>query len=162
MGRWQGKIDNEQRPIVEPKRSGFREVEQIDLAEGWMQMVAGRWRGIGLLEVLEEQHIWGRQVLIVEPGRDRDKLQEHYPGLMVFTPAEFRDVVEHWPENEGVVFLNTNAVNILRTACPNVRLAFGGSLHIVGVVPGKNFCTAAFCFLERHTVRKPDTVVTLP
>lgn len=103
MGRWQGKIDNEQRPIVEPKRSGFREVEQIDLAEGWRQMVAGRWRGIGLLEVLEEQHIWGRQVLIAEPAANRDKLQEHYPGVMIFTPAEFMGAVEHWPENEGVI-----------------------------------------------------------
>ena len=104
MGRWQGKIDNEQLPTAEPRRLGFREVEQINLSEGWRQMVAGRWRGIGLLDVMEGQrHIWGRQVLIVEPGRDRRKLQECYPGVMIFAPAEFMDAVEHWPENEGVV-----------------------------------------------------------
>lgn len=85
-------------------RSGFREVEQIDIADGWRQIVSGRWRGIGLLEVLEEwRHIWGRKVLIAEPGRDRRKLQEHYPGTMIFTPAEFMDAVEHWPENKGVI-----------------------------------------------------------
>ena len=104
MGRWQGKIDNEQRETVEPKRRGFHEVERIDLAEGWRQVVAGKWRGIGLLEVLEGgRHIWGRQVLIAEPGRDRRKLQEHYPGVMIFTPAEFMDAVNGWPENAATI-----------------------------------------------------------
>jgi len=85
-------------------RSGFREVEQIDLADGWRQIVSGRWRGIGLLDVQEGQrHTWGRQVLIVEPGRDRGKLQAHYPGLMIFTPQEFMDAVEHWPENAATI-----------------------------------------------------------
>ena len=83
---------------------GFREVEQIDIATGWRQILAGRWRGVGLLEVLEpQQYTWGKQIIIAELGRDRRKLQEHYPGLMIFTPAEFRDAVEHWPDNEGVI-----------------------------------------------------------
>ena len=104
MGRWQGKIDNEQRPIIEPKRQGFREVEQLDLTEGWRQIVVGQWRGIGLLDVLEEgRRIWGRQVLIVEPERDRRKLKEYYPGVMVFTPAEFMDAVNGWPENAATI-----------------------------------------------------------
>ena len=82
----------------------FREVEQIDLAEGWRQLVAGTWRGIGLLDVQEAfWHIWGRQIILAEPGTDRSKLQAHYPGRMIFTPAEFMDAVEHWPENEGVM-----------------------------------------------------------
>ncbi|NMC31227.1 MAG: hypothetical protein GYA36_02045 [Veillonellaceae bacterium] len=83
---------------------GFREVEQIDLAEGWRQLVAGTWRGIGLLDVQEALWpIWGRQIILVEPGTDRSKLQAHYPGRMIFTPVEFMDAVEHWPENEGVM-----------------------------------------------------------
>ena len=104
MGRWQGKIDNEQRPTVEPKRSGFHEVQQIDIAEGWRLIVADRWRGIGLLDVLEgQQFAWGRQIIVAESECDCRKLQEHYPGLMIFTPAELRDAVEHWPGNEGVI-----------------------------------------------------------
>ena len=87
-----------------PKRQGFREIEQIDLATGWRQIVAGQWRGIGLLDVLEPlRHTWGRRVLIVEPGRDRRKLQEYYPNAMIFAPAEFMDVVEHWPENAATI-----------------------------------------------------------
>ena len=42
-------------------------------------------------------------MLIVEPGRDRRKLQAHYPGLMIFTPQEFMDAVEHWPENTAAI-----------------------------------------------------------
>ena len=86
------------------KPKGFHEVEQIDIAEGWRQIVAGQWRGIGRLDVQEGQrHIWGKQIIIAEPAANRGKLQEHYPGVMIFTPAEFMDAVEHWPENEGVV-----------------------------------------------------------
>ena len=86
------------------KSREFHEVEQIDLAEGWRQIVAGEWKGIGLLDVLEEQRrVWGRQVIIAEPGRERGKLQEHYPGVMIFTPAEFMDAVEHWPENAATI-----------------------------------------------------------
>ena len=104
MGRWQGKVGSEQCSTVEPKRSGFHEVEQINLSEGWRQMVAGHWHGVGLLEVLDGQrHIWGRQIIIAESGRDRRRLQEHYPGLMIFTPAEFMDAVEHWPENAATI-----------------------------------------------------------
>ena len=87
-----------------PRRQGFHSVEEIDLADGWQQIVAGEWRGIGLLELLEGWwHIWGRRVLIVEPGRDRGKLQKYYPNAMIFAPAEFMDVVEHWPENAATI-----------------------------------------------------------
>ena len=87
-----------------PKRQGFHEVEQIDIAEGWRQIVAGQWRGIGRLDVQEGQrHIWGKQIIIAEPAANRGKLQEHYPGVMIFTPAEFMDVVEHWPENAATI-----------------------------------------------------------
>ena len=103
MGRWQGKIGSEQCSTVEPKRQGFHAVEEIDLAEGWRQIRAGEWKGIGLLDVLEEQRQWGRRIIIAEPAANRGKLQAHYPGLMIFTPAEFMDAVEHWPENEGVI-----------------------------------------------------------
>ena len=86
------------------KPKGFHEVEQIDIAEGWRQIVAGQWRGIGRLDVQEGQrHIWGRQIIIVEPAANRGKLQEHYPGVMIFTPAEFMDAVEHWPENAATI-----------------------------------------------------------
>ena len=104
MGRWQGKIGGEQRPTIEPKRQGFHEVEQIDLADGWRQMVAGQWRGIGLLDVLEEQRdAWGRQAIIADPRADRRKLQTHYPGVMIFTPAEFIDAVNGWPDNAATI-----------------------------------------------------------
>ena len=118
MGRWQKKIsgnetesrvcrkpdEHEPTKPTEPKRQGFREVEQIDLAEGWRQIVAGEWKGIGLLDVLEGgQHIWGRQIIIAEHGANRDKLMAHYPGLMIFTPQEFMDAVEHWPENAATI-----------------------------------------------------------
>ena len=88
----------------EPKRQGFLEVEQIGLADGWRQIVAGEWKGVGLLDVLEgQQHTWGRRIIIAEPGRDRGKLQENYPGTMIFEPAEFRDAVEHWPGNAAAI-----------------------------------------------------------
>ena len=86
------------------ERRGFHEVEKVDLIEGWRQIIAGQWRGIGLLDVLEPlRHTWGSQILIAEPGRDRGKLQTHYPGLMIFTPKEFQDAVKHWPDNSGVI-----------------------------------------------------------
>ena len=89
---------------VEPKRRGFHPVESIRLTDGMQDIVAGRWRGIGLLDVLEGYtHIFGRQVLIVEPGKDRHRLREQYAGVMRFEPQEFLDVIESWPESEGIV-----------------------------------------------------------
>ena len=89
---------------AELKRQGFHEVEQIDLAEGWRQIITGQWRGIGLLDVQEPlRHTWGGQILIAKPGANRGKLQAHYPGLMIFTPKEFQDAVKHWPDNSGVI-----------------------------------------------------------
>ena len=108
MGRWLDEpSETPKREVTkptEPKPKGFHEVEQIDIAEGWRQIVAGEWKGIGLLDVLEEQRrVWGRQVIIAEPGRERGKLQEHYPGVMIFTPTEFMDAVEHWPDNAATI-----------------------------------------------------------
>lgn len=87
-----------------PKRQGFYPAEEITLVGGWGQIVAGTWRGVGLLDVLEPlQHTWGRQVIIAESGRDRVRLQACYPGLLIFEPAEFMDAVEHWPDNEALI-----------------------------------------------------------
>ena len=86
------------------KSREFHEVEQIDLAEGWRQIVVGEWKGVGLLDVLEgHQDTWGRRIIIAEPGRDRRKLRQNYPGAMIFTPAEFQDAVEHWPGNAAAI-----------------------------------------------------------
>ena len=107
MGRWLDDSSetpkNEVSKPTEPKRQGFRVVEQIDLAEGWRQIVTGQWKGIGILNVMEDQHIWGRQIIIAEPGANHDKLMAHYPRMMIFTPQEFRDAVEHWPENAATI-----------------------------------------------------------
>ena len=104
VGRWQGKISLEQQAIVEPKRSGFHDVEQIDIAEGWQQMVAGQWQGIGLIDVQDGQRdTWGQQILIADHRADRRKLQAHYPGMMIFTPAEFVDAVNDWPDNAATI-----------------------------------------------------------
>ena len=118
MGRWQKKIsgnENESRVCqksdeheptkpTEPKRQGFREIEQIDLTEGWQQIVTGQWKGIGILSVMEEGwHVWGRQIIIAEPGANRDKLMAYYSGIAIFSPEEFRDAVEHWPENAATI-----------------------------------------------------------
>lgn len=107
MGRWLNSRVNtsetEQTKLTKEKQ-GFHPVEQIDLAEGWRQIVAGQWRGVGLLDVLEPlQHTWGRKIIITEPGRDRGKLQAQYPGLMIFTPEEFQDAVNGWPGNAGEI-----------------------------------------------------------
>jgi len=86
------------------KPEGFRPVEQVDLLTGWQQIVTGTWAGVGLLKTLPEQQVvWGQQVLIVEPGKDRHRLQTAYPETMIFKPAEFLDVVEGWPESEGLI-----------------------------------------------------------
>ena len=104
MGRWQEKVGSEQQSSIEQKPKGFRPVEQIDLATGMRQIIAGAWQGIGLLETLDGYtHIFGRQVVIVADGIDRNRLQAAYPGTMIFDPAEFLDVISDWPETEGVI-----------------------------------------------------------
>ena len=86
------------------KQKGFRPVEQIDLLTGWQQIVAGTWAGMGLVEPLpDQQAIWGLRVLIVAEDINRQRLQAVYQGTMIFTPAEFLDVVERWPESTGLV-----------------------------------------------------------
>lgn len=86
------------------KQKAFRPVEQIDLATGMQDIIAGTWEGIGLLDVMDGQtHIWGKQILIVETGIDRHRLKEQYSGMMIFTPAEFLDVMNDWPGTEGVI-----------------------------------------------------------
>ena len=103
MGRWQEKVGSEQQASIEQKPKGFRPVEQIDLATGIRQIIAGAWTGIGLLETLDgHTHIFGRQVLIVADGIDRHRLREKFPGVMIFTSVEFLDVISDWPETEGV------------------------------------------------------------
>ena len=102
-------IENEQQinemqsqGAIKPK--GFRPVETVSLIDGMQDIIAGRWRGIGLLDVLDGYtHIFGQQVLIVEPGKDRHRLKEQYPATMIFEPAEFLDVIENWPESAGLV-----------------------------------------------------------
>ena len=97
-------IEDEQQAITKPKRPAFREVEQISLADGMQQIIAGTWQGIGLLDTLPEMRaIWGQQVLIVADGIDRHRLQGAYPGTMIFTPAEFLAVIGDWPESESAV-----------------------------------------------------------
>ena len=104
MGRWREKVRSEQLDEVEPKRQFFRPVENIDLVTGWQQITAGQWQGIGLLEPLPEmQAIWGERVLIVEPGRDLSRLRQQFTGTMIFEPKEFLDIIERWPESEGVL-----------------------------------------------------------
>ena len=94
----------EMQPASAIKTKGFHPVEQIDLATGMQQIIAGTWDGIGLLETLDGYtHVFGRQVLIVADGIDRHRLQAAYPGIMIFKPAEFLDVVERWPESTGLV-----------------------------------------------------------
>ena len=93
----------EQKP-AEPKRQGFYPVEEISIAEGWRQIITSEWRGVGLLDVQEPlQYEWGRQILIVEPGRDRGRLQAQYRRTMIFEPAEFQDAVSNWPENAALI-----------------------------------------------------------
>lgn len=96
--------ESEMQSQVAIKPKGFRPVETVSLVEGMQDIIAGRWRGNGLLDVLDEHtHIFGRQVLIVEPGKDRHRLKEEYPSTMMFEPAEFLDVIENWPESAGLV-----------------------------------------------------------
>ena len=86
------------------QKQGYRNIEQIDLATGMRQIIAGAWTGIGLLKTLDgNTHVFGRQVLIVADGIDRHRLQTAYPGTMIFAPAEFLTVVNDWPESESVV-----------------------------------------------------------
>ena len=104
MGRWQEKVGSEQQSSIEQKSKGFRPVEQIDLATGIRQIIAGAWTGIGLLETLDgSTHVFGRRVLIVADGIDRHRLQTAYPGIMIFKPAEFLTVVNDWPSSEGAI-----------------------------------------------------------
>ncbi len=104
MGRWQEKVTDGLPATIEPKQKAFRPVEQIDLATGMQQIIAGTWEGIGLLETLDgHAHIFGRQVLIVADGIDRHRLKEQYSGIMIFTPAEFLTVVDDWPETKGAI-----------------------------------------------------------
>lgn len=99
-----GKTKKQEQKPAEPKRQGFHPVEEIGLAKGWRQIMAGEWRGVGLLNVLDPLHYeWGRQIIIMEPGRDRVKLQAQYPGLMIFGPKEFQDAVNGWPDNAALI-----------------------------------------------------------
>ena len=104
MGRWQEKVTDGLPATIEPKQKAFRPVEQIDLATGMQQIIAGTWQGTGLMETLpEQQAIWGQQVLIAADGIDRHRLQTAYPGTMIFAPAEFLTVVNDWPSSEGAI-----------------------------------------------------------
>ena len=86
------------------QKQGYRNIEQIDLATGMRQIIAGAWTGIGLLETLDgNTHVFGRQVVIVADGIDRHRLQAACPGAMIFKPAEFLDVMNDWPETEGAI-----------------------------------------------------------
>lgn len=79
-------------------------VEQLDMAAAWAQIVAGKWHGIGLLNTQDGwQHVWGKRVLLVEPGHDCQELRGQYPAAMVFTVDEFIDVIRQWPDNEAAV-----------------------------------------------------------
>ena len=104
MGRWQEKVGSEQQAIIEQKPKSFHPVETISLVDGMQDIIAGTWAGIGLLETLpEQQAIWGQQVLIAADGIDRHRLQEQFAGVMIFEPKEFLDIIERWPESEGLV-----------------------------------------------------------
>lgn len=104
MGRWQAKVADGLPVTIEPKQKAFHPVETVSLADGMQDIIASRWRGIGLLETMDgHTHIFGRQVLIVADGIDRHRLQTAYPGTMIFDPAEFLDVISDWPETEGVI-----------------------------------------------------------
>ena len=95
MGRWLAELKKKSEPAP---------LETITLAEGWQQLAAGAWRGVGLLTVLEPLlYEWGSQVVIAEPGRDRKKLQQQFPKAMIFNPAEFIDAVNGWPDNAAVI-----------------------------------------------------------
>jgi hypothetical protein len=104
VGRWREKICDKQQQTDAKNRQGFCLAETISLTEGMQDIVAGRWRGIGLLDVLGEyMDVFGQKVLIVEHGIDRRRLQAHYPRTTIFSPAEFLDIMEHWPESSGIV-----------------------------------------------------------
>ena len=97
-------IEDDEQAISETKKQGFRPVDRVDLVAGWQDITAGTWEGVGLLEVLpDHQAIWGLRVLIVAEDIKRQRLQAVYQGTMIFTPAEFLDVVERWPESTGLV-----------------------------------------------------------
>ena len=99
-----GQAKKQDRKPVEPRCRGYMPVETISLMEGWRQVEAGTWRGVGLLDVLNGfTHTWGRQIIIAEPGRDRGKLLAQYPKVMIFTPNEFMDAVTGWPENSATI-----------------------------------------------------------
>lgn len=104
MGRWREKVADGMPSVIEPRQKTFRVIEQITMADGMRQIMAGTWEGIGLLDVIDGYaDIFGRQVLIVESGIDRHRMRAHYFGMMIFTPAEFLDVMNDWPETEGVI-----------------------------------------------------------
>jgi hypothetical protein len=97
-------IEYEQQSTIEQITKGFYPVGTVSLLDGIHQIISGTWQGIGLLETLpEQQAIWGQQVLIIEPGKDRHRLQVQFTGTMIFEPKEFLDIMERWPGTEGLV-----------------------------------------------------------
>lgn len=107
MGFYEAVADSTEKSIknktTPPKRNGFHEVEQIELAEGWRQIVAGEWQGIGLLDVVESQDVWGKRIIIADASANRKKLREYWPGVMIVLPAEFMEIINGWPDTEALV-----------------------------------------------------------
>ena len=93
--------------VAEPEKSNtapwqYRPVEIFSLAEGWQQIDAGQVKGAFFFDVLEPmQCIWGSRVIVTD--RDHDELRQQFPGLMIFTPPEFMQVIRDWPESGAVV-----------------------------------------------------------
>ena len=82
--------------------------------------MVGTWRGIGLLDVQEPlQQVWGSRIIIVEPGQDRRRLQECYPGLMIFEPKEIQDAVNDWPENAAMMQVKRTFSGDIVVGCIN-------------------------------------------
>ena len=95
------KVAEPDKPNAAPGQYG--PVETLSVAEGWKQIIdAGKVEGAFFLEVLAPmQYTWGPRVIVTD--RDREELRQQFPGLMIFTPPEFMQIIRDWPGSEATV-----------------------------------------------------------
>ena len=106
MGRWLDRVSEitaQENKLFATKHENYIPVKTISLVDGWLEIESGKWQGVGLLDVLEENiHVFGKQVIVAES--DHERLREQFPQLMIFTPDEFKQLVNDWPDSKMTVY----------------------------------------------------------
>ena len=88
---------------TEKDRPKYKPVGNVSLADGIKEILEGTWTGVGILETLDGwTHLFGKRVIVAD--RDREGLRKQFPDLLIFSPDDFKWIVEDWPKSEMIVY----------------------------------------------------------